>query len=99
MPPGIRACTEQIAVRHALMLRQKGIHGSTSQPPRLGYWGWKYTMNNAYEVRNPSFSDMTLDQQIEAGINDWCAEGASGHPYFGQSKAEAEAIRAQYGAA
>jgi hypothetical protein len=54
-------------------------------------------MSQAYEVRNPSFSDMNLQQQIEAGINDWCAEGASGHPYFGQSKAEAEAIRAQYG--
>lgn len=53
-------------------------------------------MQAAYEVRNPSFSDMTLEQQIEVGINDWCAEGASGHPYFGQSKAEAEAIRAQY---
>jgi hypothetical protein len=54
-------------------------------------------MSQAYEVRNPSFSDMNLEQQIEAGINDWCAEGASGHQYFGQSKAEAEAIRAQYG--
>jgi hypothetical protein len=49
-----------------------------------------------YEVRNPSFSDMNLEQQIEAGINDWCAEGKSGHPYFGRTKAEAEAIRAQY---
>ena len=51
----------------------------------------------AYEVRNPSFSGMNLQQQIEAGINDWCAEGASGHPYYGQTKAEAEAIRASYG--
>lgn len=50
----------------------------------------------AYEVRNPSFSDMTLEQQIEAGINDWLAEGASGHPYFAQSKEEAEAIRSQF---
>jgi hypothetical protein len=56
-------------------------------------------MNDAYEVCNPSFGDMTLEQQIEAGINDWCAEGNSGHPYFGQSKSEAEAIRAQYKAA
>jgi hypothetical protein len=50
----------------------------------------------AYEVRNPSFSDMNLEQQIEAGINDWCAEDASGHPYYGQTKAEAEAIRALF---
>jgi hypothetical protein len=54
-------------------------------------------MSAAYEVRNPSFSDMNLDQQIDAGINDWCAEGKSGHPYYGRTKAEAEAIRAQYG--
>jgi hypothetical protein len=53
-------------------------------------------MNQAYEVRSPSFSDMNLEAQIDAGINDWCAEGASGHQYFGQSKAEAEAIRASY---
>ena len=32
-------------------------------------------MSQAYEVRNPSFSDMNLEQQIDAGINDWCAEG------------------------
>lgn len=54
-------------------------------------------MNQAYEVCNPSFNDMNLDQQIEAGINDWCAEGRSGHQYFGTSKEQAEAIRAQYG--
>lgn len=50
----------------------------------------------AYEVRNPSFSDMNIEEQIAAGINDWCAEGASGHPYFGQTRAEAEEIRAGY---
>lgn len=50
----------------------------------------------AYEVRNPSFSDMNLETQIEAGINDWCAEGASGHPYFGETKVKAEANRAVY---
>jgi hypothetical protein len=57
------------------------------------------TTQPAYEVRNPSFSDMNLPQQIEAGINDWCAEGRSGHEYFGQTKAEAERIRDQFGAA
>jgi hypothetical protein len=53
-------------------------------------------MSQAYEVRNPSFSDMNIDQQIDAGINDWCADGKNGHQYFGQSKAEAESIRSQY---
>lgn len=50
----------------------------------------------AYEIRNPSFSDLNLEQQIEHGINDWCAEGSSGHPYFGRTQAEAEAIRTAY---
>ncbi len=50
----------------------------------------------AYEVLNPSFGDLNIEQQIEYGINDWCAEGKDGHPYFGRTKAEAESIRAQY---
>lgn len=50
----------------------------------------------AYEIHNPSFNDMTLDEQIEAGINDWCAEGKTGHSYFGKTAKEAESIRAQY---
>lgn len=54
------------------------------------------TKNPAYEIVCPSFNDMNIDQQIEAGINDWCAEGASGHPYFGRTKAEAERSRAGY---
>jgi hypothetical protein len=45
-----------------------------------------------YEVRNPSFNDMTLEQQIECGINDWAVEGKSGHIYFGQTAEEATAI-------
>jgi hypothetical protein len=51
---------------------------------------------NAFEIRNPSFSDMNLEQQIDAGVNDWQADGRDGHPYFGQTRAEAEAIRQQY---
>lgn len=51
---------------------------------------------NTYEVHNPSFNDMTLEQQIERGVNDWCAEGRDGHPYFGRTRAEAEAIRATF---
>jgi len=50
----------------------------------------------AYEVHNPSFNDMTLATQIKHGINDWCAEGRDGHPFFGRSKEEAEQIRAGY---
>jgi hypothetical protein len=50
----------------------------------------------AYECHNPSFNDMTVDEQIDHGINDWCAEGRSGHLYYGRSKAEAEQIRASY---
>ncbi len=53
-------------------------------------------MKPAYEIRNPSFADLNLEKQIEYGINDWCAEGSSGHPYFGRSKAEAEAIRTSH---
>jgi hypothetical protein len=50
----------------------------------------------AYEVHNPSFNDMTLEQQIEAGCNDWCVEGHSGHKYYGQTAKEALAIAASY---
>lgn len=53
-------------------------------------------MQQAYEVHNPSFNDMNLEEQIEHGINDWCAEGLSGHPYFGRTKEEAEKIRASF---
>lgn len=56
------------------------------------------TLTRAYEVHCPSFSDMTLDQQIDCGINDWAAEGYSGHLYFGRTAAEAEANRAMYNA-
>ncbi len=50
----------------------------------------------AYEVFNPSFPGMTLDEQIDARINDWCAEGYSGHCYYGQTKEQAEHFRAQF---
>jgi hypothetical protein len=39
----------------------------------------------AFEVHNPDFSDMNLMEQIEAGCNDWCVEGHSGHRYYGHS--------------
>lgn len=50
----------------------------------------------AYEVHNPSFNDMSLEQQIEVGANDWCAEGKDGHPYYGTTKAQAESVREQF---
>jgi hypothetical protein len=53
----------------------------------------------AYEVHNPSFNDIALDKQIEVGINDWAAEGKSGHVYFGRTKAEAEAVRESFAGA
>lgn len=53
-------------------------------------------MKEAYEVRNPSFADLNLEQQIEYGINDWCAEGADGHQYFGRTPEQAIAIRASF---
>ena len=53
-------------------------------------------MTAAYEIHNPSFNDIDLDTQIEYGINDWAAEGKSGHLYFGRTKSEAEEIRASF---
>jgi hypothetical protein len=51
---------------------------------------------NAYEVHNPSFNDMNLEQQIEHGINDWAVEGKSGHIYFGRTAQEAIAVASSY---
>ena len=53
-------------------------------------------LSPAYEIHNPSFNDMTLEQQIAAGINDWSAEDADGHQFVGETKAKAEANRAAY---
>ena len=53
-------------------------------------------MRSSYEVRNPSISDMNLEQQIEVGINDWCAEDDAGHEFFGRNKDEAELARMLY---
>ena len=47
-------------------------------------------MTTAYEIHNPSFNDLTLEQQIKFGINDWCVDGQDGHPYFGRTQFEAE---------
>lgn len=53
-------------------------------------------MYKAYEISNPSFPDLSLVQQIEYGINDWCVEGKSGHPYFGRTAIEAMQIAASF---
>ena len=42
-------------------------------------------MTKAFEVHNPDFADMSLDEQIAAGCCDWCVEGKSGHRYYGHS--------------
>ena len=47
------------------------------------------TAFKAHEVRNPSFSDMNIDQQIEAGVNDWVACDYDGREFYGQSSQEA----------
>jgi hypothetical protein len=52
-------------------------------------------LDRAYEVLNPSFNDMTLEQQIDAGCNDWCAEHGSNR-YYGETKAKAESLRARF---
>jgi hypothetical protein len=51
---------------------------------------------SAYEIHNPSFQDMTLEQQIDVGVNDWCADGLNDHPFYGRTKEEAESVRSQY---
>ena len=45
-----------------------------------------------YEVLNPSFNDMTLDQQIEHGINDWAIETKAGRVYFAQTSNDARLL-------
>ena len=50
----------------------------------------------AYEIRNPSFPDLTLEKQIEYGCNDWVAVGKDDHGYVGETKEQAEANRAIY---
>jgi hypothetical protein len=53
-------------------------------------------MEQAYEILNPSVPELNLEQQIQYGLNDWCAEDADGHPYYGETAAQAEALRAAY---
>lgn len=49
-----------------------------------------------YEIHNPSFNDLTLDQQIECGVNDWAVESKSGHIYVGRTAEEAKSIAKTY---
>lgn len=53
-------------------------------------------MSKPYEIHNPSFNDMTLEQQIDVGINDWCAEDDAGHEFFGATADAAEQARFLY---
>jgi hypothetical protein len=50
----------------------------------------------AYEIHNPDFNDMNLEQQIAAGCCDWCVEGFSGHLYYGHTARAAEQNAALY---
>jgi hypothetical protein len=45
-----------------------------------------------YETINPSFNDMTLEQQIEHGINDWAIETQAGQVYFAQTATDARLL-------
>ena len=51
---------------------------------------------NAYEVLNPDFAGMNIEEQIDAGCNDWCVEGPSGHRYYGHTARAAERNAAMY---
>jgi hypothetical protein len=53
-------------------------------------------MTKAYEIHNPDFNDMNLEQQIAAGCCDWCVEGFSGHLYYGHTARAAEQNAALY---
>jgi hypothetical protein len=68
------------------------LHTSTTQHGRAANMA-----TTAYEVQNPSFADLNLEQQIQFGINDWCIERRDGHQFFGRTKAEAEAVARMYG--
>lgn len=48
----------------------------------------KKPMVEIYEIASMSFNDISLDQQIAFGINDWQCD-VDGRAYFGRSKQEA----------
>lgn len=39
-----------------------------------------------YEILNPSIPDMFLDDQIDAGCNDWKAECSDGAVFLGETE-------------
>lgn len=48
------------------------------------------TIYELYEIISPCASDLSLDEQILHGINDWQLDCLrSGHTYFGRSADEA----------
>lgn len=52
--------------------------------------------STTHEVHNPSFNDMTLDEQIDQGVNDWMCLDRAGRQFIGQSRKAAEKMRADY---
>ncbi len=49
-----------------------------------------------YEVCNPSFNDMDLQQQCAVAVNDWIAEDPEGHQFFGRTASEARRAALRY---
>ena len=51
---------------------------------------------STYEIASVSFPDVPLSDQIRFGINNRCAEDASGLQFIGRTQAEAERICYEY---
>ena len=50
----------------------------------------------AHEVRSPDFPDMNIEDQIEAGINDWVAIDKAGRKFFDKTREGADAMCREY---
>lgn len=49
-----------------------------------------------YEICNPSFNDMNIEQQIEAGINLWLCVGLDNREFIRESREAAYNAAKQY---
>lgn len=43
---------------------------------------------DVYEIPNTFTQDLSLDEQIAIGINDWAIACPNGHVYFGRTECE-----------
>jgi hypothetical protein len=73
-------------------------HSQTCRIHHIGTTQGVNIMYKAFEIINPSFSDIPLDKQIEFCINDWQCDDEVGRAFFGQTKEAAEAACAAYNA-